>query len=69
MARGMVVVRLHGGITATGIASGVDGSKHHQSGDAINPRVGDHGSRCGVPGLPACVHPTPYAAVVNRQQS
>jgi hypothetical protein len=31
--------------------------------------AGSHGSRVGVPGLPACAYPTPYAAVVNRQQS
>jgi hypothetical protein len=56
-------------VTSTGIASGVDGNEHHQCGDAINPRVGDHGSRVGVPGLPACVHPTPWSAVVNRPPS
>jgi hypothetical protein len=56
-------------VAATGIASGVDSSKHHQGSNAIDPRVGDHGSRCGVPGLPACVHPTPCAAVVNRPPS
>ena len=27
------------------------------------------GSRVGVPGGPACVHPTPYAALVNPVQS
>ena len=48
MASGMVVMRQRGLVAATGIASGVDGSKHHQCGDAINPRVGDHGSRCKV---------------------
>ena len=31
--------------------------------------VDRHGSRCGVPGLPACAYPTPYAALVNRPPS
>ena len=49
MARGMVVMRQRGLVTATGIASGVDGEHHHQDGDAVDPRVVDHGSRFGVP--------------------
>ncbi len=44
----MVVMRKDGVVTATGVASGVDDSEQHQCGDAINPRVVDHGSRCGV---------------------
>jgi hypothetical protein len=56
-------------IAATGVASGVDSEHHHQNSDAVDPRIGDHGSRVGVPGLPACAYPTPYAALVNRVQS
>ena len=43
MASGMLVMRLNGLVTATGITSGVDGEHHHQDGDAVDPRVGDHG--------------------------
>jgi hypothetical protein len=35
-------------IAATGIASGVDSEHHHKNGDAVDPRIGDHGSRVGV---------------------
>jgi hypothetical protein len=56
-------------VAPTGIASGVDDAQQQQCTDAVNPRIGDHGSRCGAPGVPACVHPTPYAAVVNRPPS
>jgi hypothetical protein len=56
-------------VAPTGIASGVDDAQQQQCADAVNPRIGDHGSRCGAPGIPACVHPTPCAAVVNRPPS
>jgi hypothetical protein len=56
-------------VAPTGIASGVDGKQCGQRKDAVNPRIGNHGSRCGAPGVPACVHPTPYAALVNRPPS
>jgi hypothetical protein len=35
-------------IAATGITSGVDGEHHHYNSDAVDPRIGDHGSRVGV---------------------
>jgi hypothetical protein len=35
-------------VATTGIASGVDGKQCGQRKDAVDPRVGNHGSRCGV---------------------
>jgi hypothetical protein len=68
IASGMVEAQ-RGLIAATGITSGVDGEHHHYNSDAVDPRIGDHGSRVGVPGLPACAYPTPCAALVNPVQS
>jgi len=36
-------MRLYGLVTATGIASGVDGKHYHQDSDAVDPRISDHG--------------------------
>ena len=69
IASGMIVVCLYSSIAATSRASDVDGEHHHQNSDAVDPRIGDHGSRVGVPGLPACAYVTPCAALVNRVQS
>jgi hypothetical protein len=38
----MVVVRNDGLVTATGIASGINGEHYYQNSDAINPGISDH---------------------------
>ena len=47
MASRVLVMRQRGLVTATGITSGVDGEHHHQDGDAVDPRVVDHGGWVG----------------------
>ena len=65
------MMRQRGLIAATGITSGVDGEHHHQDGDAVNPRIVDHGSRVGVPvvRLVRILHPAPPSSTLRSHNA